>query len=148
MRDNYWYRIYGALIQRSIQVKLQIRNMFPFTEYIYISINSLNRQQLAMDVREFVGGDVTVRTAGRTVSVRGKVDVKVGGTKVVSGGPKDSSSSPPKDVPSSESCAKTLHRRFQLPADADTDRVSSCLSRDAILSVTVPKKVNMILIFM
>ena len=116
---------------------------------------SLNCQQLAMDVREFVGGDVTVRTAGRTVSVRGKVDVKVGGTKVVSGapkesssGPKESSSSPPKDVPSSESCAKTLHRRFQLPADADTDRVSSCLSRDAILSVTVPKKVNVILIFM
>lgn len=86
-----------------------------------------------MDVREFVGGDITVRTAGGTLSVRGKLESSCGGD----GGDADAS-----DAASSRfSSTRTLHRRFNLPADADGEKVQSTLSRDAVLTVTIPKRV-------
>ncbi|KAF2345967.1 Alpha crystallin/Hsp20 domain, partial [Trinorchestia longiramus] len=108
--------------------------------------------KLVMDVREFVGGDVTVRTVGGTVSVRGKVDVslqnpairkfdrsqerrKKNRTK-----PADDDSDTDSVTSGASTSTKTLHRRFTLPPDADGEKVRSILSKDAILTVTIPKR--------
>ena len=88
-----------------------------------------------MDVREFIGGDITVRTAGPTVSVRGKMDV---GTSEKN----DENLRNHLSATGTSSTSKTLHRRFTLPVDADCDKVESSLSRDAVLTVTIPKKVR------
>lgn len=86
--------------------------------------------QLVMDVREFVGGDLTVRTAGGTLSVRGRLET---------GAANDADSG---SGSSRASSARTLHRRFNLPPDADGEKVESMLSRDAVLTVTIPKRVS------
>ena len=88
-----------------------------------------------MDVREWVGGELTVRTAGGTVSVRGKVEQ---GEPTLFGRSGDID----EESIHSTSSVRTLHRRFTLPADADCDRVHSTLSRDAVLTVNIPKRVR------
>ena len=119
---------------------------------------------MVMDVREFVGGDVTVRTAGGTVSVRGKVDVSLQNPVIrkfdqkcekrrkdaASAGKDAAAPASDNDDDDADSVAsgasvstKTLHRRFTLPADADCERVHSTLSKDAILTVTIPKRVSL-----
>lgn len=91
-----------------------------------------------MDVQEFIGGDITVRTAGGTVSVRGKVEIGAGERAKKTAEDDDDAST----VSGMSSSTKTLHRRFALPPDADSERVESSLSRDAVLTVTIPKKVG------
>ncbi|CAL4063902.1 unnamed protein product [Meganyctiphanes norvegica] len=86
--------------------------------------------KLVMDVHEFVGGEVTVRTSGGCVSVRGKLEE--GGPPLDDG---DSESSKASNISN-----KTLHRRFNLPPDADGEKVVSTLSNDAVLTVTIPKR--------
>ncbi|RXG57167.1 hypothetical protein Avbf_04185 [Armadillidium vulgare] len=100
-----------------------------------------NVYKLVMDVREFVGGDITVRTAGGTVSVRGKLEVSPEEEEKRRTNRRfddDTSSS----ISGKSSSAKTLHRRFTLPVDANCDKVESMLSRDAILTITIPKRTD------
>lgn len=95
-----------------------------------------------MDVREFVGGEVTVRTVGGSVCVRGRLNVSLEEPTVRHRADAGDDSDADSATSGASSAAKTLHRRFALPADADCQKVQSILSKDAILTVTIPKRVS------
>ncbi|KAK8723781.1 hypothetical protein OTU49_011545 [Cherax quadricarinatus] len=118
LRDSHYHSMYRTLRSARINYAAQAAR-FKDEGTVY---------KLVMDVREFVGGDVTVRTAGGTLSVRGRLEV---------GADSDSTS-----TSSKTSSARTLHRRFNLPPDADGEKVESILSRDAVLTVTIPKRTD------
>ncbi|XP_045618533.1 serine/arginine repetitive matrix protein 2 isoform X2 [Procambarus clarkii] len=118
LRDSHYHTMYRTLRSARINYAAQAA-AFKDQGDVY---------KLVMDVREFVGGDLTVRTAGGTLSVRGRLET---------GGDGDGQSSSSK-----ASSARTLHRRFNLPPDADGEKVESTLSRDAVLTVTIPKRTD------
>ncbi|XP_071521247.1 uncharacterized protein [Panulirus ornatus] len=118
LRDSHYHSMYRTLRSARINYAAQSAR-FKDEGSVY---------KLVMDVREFVGGDLTVRTAGGTLSVRGRLETGAGSDA-------DSGSS-------RASSARTLHRRFNLPPDADGEKVESMLSRDAVLTVTIPKRTD------
>lgn len=117
LRDSHYHSMYRTLRSARINYAAQSAR-FKDEGDLY---------KLVMDVREFVGGDLTVRTAGGTVSVRGRVETGSDNESTLSG---------------SSRASRTLHRRFNLPPDADGERVESALSRDAVLTVTIPKRTD------
>ncbi|XP_042222041.1 serine-rich adhesin for platelets-like [Homarus americanus] len=119
LRDSHYHSMYRTLRSARINYSAQAARFK----------DEGDSYKLVMDVREFVGGDLTVRTAGGTLSVRGRLET--GGE----GGDADSTTS-------RASSARTLHRRFNLPPDADGEKVESMLSRDAVLTVTMPKRTD------
>jgi len=122
LRDSQYHSMYRTLRSARSNVAQQSAKFKDEGEHY----------KLVMDVHEFVGGEVTVRTSGGCVSVRGKLEE---GGQPLQGGDADSESSRTSNISN-----KTLHRRFTLPPDADGEKVVSTLSKDAVLTVTIPKR--------
>ncbi|KAK7076869.1 hypothetical protein SK128_016393 [Halocaridina rubra] len=122
LRDSHYHSIYRTLRSARINYAAQAARFKDEGDHY----------KLVMDVREFVGGEITVRTAGGSLSVRGRLESgaeETGGADSIYSGMSRGSSS-----------ARTIHRRFNLPPDADGEKVQSTLSRDAVLTVTLGKR--------
>ncbi|KAK3891011.1 hypothetical protein Pcinc_005063 [Petrolisthes cinctipes] len=134
LRDSHYHSMYRTLRNARISLNAQSARIKDEGE-VY---------KLVMDVREFLGGDITVRTAGGTLSVRGRLET---GPPNHNNNNNDDGNNNNNDADSvssraSSSSARTLHRRFTLPPDADGEKVASVLSRDAVLTVTIPKRTD------
>ncbi|XP_068223556.1 LOW QUALITY PROTEIN: serine/arginine repetitive matrix protein 2-like [Palaemon carinicauda] len=127
LRDSHYHSMYRTLRSARINYATQAARFK----------DEGNHYKLVMDVREFLGGEITVRTAGGTLSVRGRLESDVGGE-----GDPSSAYSGVSSSRASSSSARTLHRRFNLPPDADGEKVQSTLSRDAVLTVTIDKRTD------
>nr|XP_027231673.1 uncharacterized protein LOC113823256 isoform X1 [Penaeus vannamei] len=79
--------------------------------------------KVVLDVHEFLGGDVRVKVVGeRELQVEGRVDRKEEGSPCVT--------------------SHTFRRRFSLPRLTDMTAITSAMSSDGVLTITVPKLEN------
>ncbi|XP_063603423.1 uncharacterized protein LOC134779295 isoform X2 [Penaeus indicus] len=79
--------------------------------------------KVVLDVHEFLGGDVRVKAVGeRELEVEGRVDKKEEGSPCVT--------------------SHTFRRRFFLPHRTDMTAITSAMSSDGVLTITVPKLEN------
>ncbi|XP_042855521.1 uncharacterized protein LOC122242304 isoform X2 [Penaeus japonicus] len=79
--------------------------------------------KVVLDVHEFLAGDVKVKAVGeRELAVEGRVDRKEEGSSCVT--------------------SHTFRRRFCLPSHTDMTAITSVMSSDGILTITVPKLGN------
>ncbi|XP_037777251.1 LOW QUALITY PROTEIN: uncharacterized protein LOC119574197 [Penaeus monodon] len=79
--------------------------------------------KVVLDVHEFLGGDVRVKAVGeRELEVEGRVDRKEEGSPCVT--------------------SHNFRRRFFLPRRTDMTAITSAMSSDGVLTITVPKLEN------
>lgn len=89
------------------------------TFFIHYTVSPL---QIVMDVHDFVKGDVNINLVGeREMVVEGSLNTNEGDMAVSS---------------------SSFRRRFCIPKDSNIEAISSVMSADGILTITIPRKVS------
>ncbi|XP_042864839.1 uncharacterized protein LOC122248720 [Penaeus japonicus] len=102
----------------------RLRSIDPKEENQAVTVTADNTShKVVLDVHEFLGGDVRVKAVGeRELAVEGRVDRKEEGSSCVT--------------------SHTFRRHFCLPSHTDMAAITSVMSSDGILTITVPKLEN------
>ena len=77
--------------------------------------------KVVVDAQDYKQGTTKVKLAENKIVIEGKIDIQEG----------------------SSVSTQTFLRRFPLPESADLDKIAASLSKDGILKVIAPKKVDL-----